>query len=79
MKNDTLHTRNKATGEHESLKQFDIEVHDWGIRFFVGSEQDAYKAAYLYRLCYRADVGYSKNLGRWYVTALNEEGQGLAS
>lgn len=73
MKNDTIHVKNKKTGEHEEIKQYDIKFVDWGIQFFVDDEAAAYKAAYQYRNSkYGVMVDYAGGVDRWMVTLFNE-------
>ena len=70
---DTMHTRNKKTDEHESIAQTEIRLEDWGLVFFVESELDAFKAAYLYRLdTRRVEVDYAKGAEKWMVTVFKE-------
>lgn len=75
----TLSIKNKKTEQCEVIKQKDLEFLDWGFRFFVESEIEAYKAAYQYRnSLHGCEVKYSKNLDTWYVTVFNERGVRVA-
>lgn len=70
---DTLHFKNKRTGTHETIAQQDLEMVDWGFRFFVDSELEAYKAAYQYRSSkHGAKVQFAIGAQRWMVTVFNE-------
>lgn len=72
-KNSALHARNKKTGDHEVIKQYEINQVDWGFWFFVDTELDAFKAAYQYRKSpHGCKVEYAKGVGRWMVTVFNE-------
>lgn len=69
---DALHIKNKKTGAHEVIKQYDIEKLGWGFRFFVDDELSAFKAAYLYRTSRNGvEVEYSARVGRWMVRVYN--------
>lgn len=72
MKNSKLHTKNKRTGEGEVIHQRNIEVVDWGFHFFVDSEMDAFKAAYLYRDAgHGVKVEFAGGAQEWMVTVFN--------
>ena len=50
MKTGTLYFKNAQTGETEKIRQRDMRQEGWGFEFFVDSEPEAYRAAYLFRL-----------------------------
>ncbi len=41
----SLTTKNKRTGQRETIEQHELEQTGWGFHFFVDSEMDAFKAA----------------------------------
>lgn len=70
---DKLHFKNKQTQAHETIVQQDLAETDWGFRFFVNSELEAYKAAYLYRSSkHGAKVQFAGGAQRWMVTVFND-------
>ena len=72
MKNDKIHAKNKETGKAEVINQRNIEELDWGFRFFVDSEMDAFKAAYQYRNSpHGTMVEFAGGLQSWMVTVFN--------
>jgi hypothetical protein len=71
--NDTITTKNKMTGEKETINQYDIEIVGWGFHFFVDSELDAFKAAYQYRNApHGVIVEFAGGVQKWMVTVFNE-------
>ena len=54
----------------DSIKRFDIEIHDDRFTYFTGSEFDAYKSAYAFREN-KTRVEFAKGVGRWMVTVYN--------
>ena len=69
---DKLIFKNQQTGKREDITQYDMEVLDWGFHFFVKTEAEAYRAAYLYR--YNAGgvkVEYAQGGNWWMVTVFN--------
>lgn len=73
MINQTLTTKNQQTGSVESIRMLDVTKLDWGFRFFVDSEFDAYKAAYEYRNnIHGTKVEFAKGTQQWMVTVFNE-------
>ena len=76
MKTDTLYTFNQKTGEKETIKQYDIEIHDLGMSFNVMTEAEAYKTAYAYRKCtHGLIIEYNANIDMWRITVFNAEGE----
>jgi hypothetical protein len=68
-----MFTINKQTGKQDVINQYEIERLDWGFRFFVDGELEAFKAAYLYRNSLRGViVEFSGGVQRWSVTVFNE-------
>ncbi len=71
--NDTITTKNKMTGEKETINQYGIEVLDWGFHFFVDDEMSAFKAAYQYRNSPNGvKVEFAGGVQKWMVTVFNE-------
>lgn len=71
--NDSITTRNKMTGKRETISQYDIQHTDWGFRFFVDGEMEAFKAAYFYRdMPHGVKVEFARGAGRWMVTVFND-------
>lgn len=69
----TLVSKNKMTGKMEIINQYDLEILDWGFRFFVDDELSAYKAAYLYRNSQNGvKVEFAGEVQKWMVTVFNE-------
>jgi hypothetical protein len=67
-----IFTRNKETGQCESIQQHELETVDWGFRFFVDGELEAFKAAYQYRNNpHGAIVEFAGGAKRWMVTVFN--------
>ena len=52
----------------QSIKQLDLTLTDSGFEFFVESEADAYKAAYVYR-SREVRVIFAEGVQRWMVIA----------
>lgn len=52
----------------------EMEMVDWGFRFFTETEIDAYRAAYLYRHGPGVEVKFAGGAKRWMVTVFNERG-----
>lgn len=72
-KHDQIITKNKKTGETEKINQYDVEIVDWGVHFFVDDEMMAYKAAYHYRNSPNGvRVEFSGGVQRWMVTVFNK-------
>jgi hypothetical protein len=76
MKNtQKLTVKNKVTGRPESITLHNFEKLDWGMRFFLETELEAYKAAYQYRHNqYGVKVEYSSGASMFMVTVFNELG-----
>lgn len=71
-RNDVLTVKNKMTGKTEAIKQYGIEMLDWGWHFFVEDETAAYKAAYFYRnSIHGVVVEFAKGVNCWMVTVFN--------
>lgn len=69
---ETLHTKNKRTGQHEAIAQHNLESVDWGFCFLVDTELGAFKAAYLYRHNpHGVDVNWAPGAQKWSVTVFN--------
>lgn len=72
MRQNTETIKNKKTGLRETIIQ-ECESTDWGINYYVKTEMDAYKTAYLHRDCkHGSRVRYAEGLGMWLVTVFNE-------
>ena len=68
-----LPTKNKKTGKPETIIGYDLEKLGWGFHFFVASELNALKAAYIYRHNpYGVRVEFAQGVQRWMVTVFNE-------
>jgi hypothetical protein len=68
-----LHMKNKQTGKGEVIAMSDITQLDYGFYFYVESEIEAYKAAYLYRNSpHGCAVSWAGGVKRWRVTVFNE-------
>ena len=68
-----LSFRNAQTGKGENIKLDGFERLDWGFHFFVGTELEAYKVAYVYRnWSHGIKVEFAGGVGRWMVTVFNE-------
>ena len=64
--------KNRKTGKTETIQQYELTKTDWGFRFFVASELDAYKAAYQYRYDPNGvKVEFAGGAKRWMVTVFN--------
>ena len=75
-KTTNLTLKNKVTGRPENITQHNIELLDWGMRFFVETELQAYKAAYQYRHNqHGVKVEYSAGANMFMVTVFNEFGE----
>ena len=73
MNNQVITTKNKMTGKMEVIKQYDLEMVDWGFHFFVDDELAAFKAAYQYRNNpHGVRVEFAGGARRWMVTVFNE-------
>jgi hypothetical protein len=74
MKTGTLYFKNAQTGEAERIRQEDIRQEGWGFEFFVDSEPEAYRAAYLYRNNpHGCKVDYAGGIGKWVVIVFNAD------
>lgn len=70
---DVIHTRNKETNAPETIVQSMLTKTDWGFRFFVKGELEAFKAAYHYRDSpHGVKVEFAHGVKRWMVTVFNE-------
>lgn len=75
---DSLVSKNKATGKADVIKQYNLEMRDWGIHFYVDTELDAYKAAYQYRnVPHGTIVNYVVTADMWLVTVFNDKAKGM--
>lgn len=68
MKTGTLKIKNAKTGKCDTIIQYNLEIVDWGLRFFVDTEIEAYKAAYSYRFSPETLVEFVAGAERWQVT-----------
>ncbi len=69
-----LRTRNKKTRKLETIVQHDKEMKDWGFSFFLDSEMEAFKAAYIYRNSpHGTIVEFAQGIGKWMVTVFNRD------
>ena len=69
-----LATVNVATKKTEVIEQTGIVVLNWGLRFFVASELEAFKAAYEYRNNpHGAEVAFSATEQKWMVMVFNDK------
>jgi len=72
MKHNVITTKNKHTGEGEAIHT-DYEKVDWGINFYVSTEIEAYKTAYIYRTSkHGVQVNFAPGNQKWMVTLFNE-------
>lgn len=73
MVKQALHIRNCRTQRTEVILQHDLAETGWGFHFFVESELEAYKAAYVYRdNQHGVKVEFAGGAKRWMVTVFNE-------
>lgn len=69
-----IYTKNKQTGQNESIAQRGLEHLGWGFRFFVNSELEAFKAAYGYRHHEgEVKVEYAQGAKEWAVTVFKKQ------
>ena len=69
----TLVTKNRKTKKAETIVMQDMATTDWGFHFFVGTELEAYKAAYEYRNSkHGVKVEFAGGAQCWMVTVFNE-------
>ena len=68
----SLHTKNIQTGKKEVIEQIDLQLNDWGFSFFVKTELEAFKSAYLYAPK-KVSIEYSEGIKMFYVTVYNED------
>jgi hypothetical protein len=59
-KESTIHLKGQA------IKQYDLTLTDSGFEFFVATEADAYKAAYVYRN-QEVRVVFAEGVSKWLV------------
>jgi hypothetical protein len=65
-------TKNKQTGAAEVILQRELEMVDWGFHFFVGTELEAFKAAYAYKDSpHGVKVEFAQGVRLWMVTVFN--------
>jgi hypothetical protein len=70
-----LTIKNRKTNKPEQIIQNELTQNDWGFRFFVETELDAFKAAYLYRNNeHGVKVEFAQGVQKWMVTVFNEVG-----
>lgn len=67
-----IEMKNRMTGKCDVIIQHEIEKVDWGFHFFVDSELDAYKAAYVYKGHPAVKVEFARGVQRWMVTVFNQ-------
>jgi hypothetical protein len=68
----TLITKNRRTKKAETIIQRELTLVDWGFHFFVDSEIEAYKAAYVYRHSpHGVKVEFAAGVQQWMVTVFN--------
>ena len=74
MATTTQITKNKKTQKAEIINHHELEILDWGFRFFTDGELEAFKAAYLYRNTpHGVKVEFASGVQRWAVTVFNEK------
>ena len=72
-RNQAIMTVNAATKQAEVIELQNVVFLDWGFRFFVASELDAFKAAYQYRVSpHGVEIGFSVTEQKWMVTVFND-------
>ena len=65
--------KNRESGKMQSIIQHDLEFVNWGFRFFVANELEAYRAAYEYRNSkHGVKVEFAGGVHRWMVTVFND-------
>lgn len=70
--------KNLKTQETEKIEIQDLEQTDWGFRFFVETELEAYKAGYQYRFnTHGYKVEFAGGCGKWMVTVFNDKAKGM--
>lgn len=73
MNSDTISLKNPETGKSATIRRSDITMKDWGFSFFVETELEAYKAAYVHRnALHGVKVEFAHGAGKWMVTVFNE-------
>jgi hypothetical protein len=64
--------KNRQTGRSQNIVQQDLEKMNWGFRFFVADELEAYRAAYEYRNSKHGyKVEFAGGAQRWMITVFN--------